>query len=151
MLLLMDLETLFILFLQAVNVTIQNKQYRCFLNLIFVTVIFLPIVLMVQKIFVIILIHKGQSIPFHLKQIPKNHGIAIIGFTKNVIQQNVFSIKSKLFVELLLVMINLLLLFSLLFILLLYAFQLNSTIFSSFQIRPNPILSSFNSLIRYIF
>ena len=63
----MDLETLFILFLQAVNATIQSKQYRCFLNLIFVTVIFLPIVLMLQKIFVIILIHKGQSIPFHLK------------------------------------------------------------------------------------
>ena len=137
MLLLTDLEILFILFLQEAKFTTQNRQYLCYQDLIFVTVIFLLIVLMGQKISAIILIHKGQATPFHLKQMQKNHGIAIIAITKNVIWQNVFSIKSKLFVELLLVMINLLLLFSLLFILLLYAFQLNSTILLSFQIRSS--------------
>ncbi len=64
---------------------IQNKPYLCFQHLIFVTVIFLLIVLTEQRIFVIILIHKRQAMLFHLKQMQKNYGIVIITSTKSVI------------------------------------------------------------------
>ena len=80
---------------------------------------------------------KMQNTPFRQGKTFLTRGIVIIGCIRNVIWSSAFSIKSKLFAELLLVMISLLHRFLLSYTSLPFGFCLNNTTFLSFQIRSN--------------
>lgn len=80
---------------------------------------------------------KRLTTPFRQEKITLTRGIVIIGCTKNVIWLSTFSIKSKLFTELLPVTISLPRHFLLLFTLLPFGFCLNNTTLLSFQIRSS--------------
>ena len=84
---------------------------------------------------------KMQNTPFRQGKTFLTRGIVIIGCIRNVIWLSVFSIKSKLFAELLLVMISLLHRFLLSYTLLPFGFCLNDTTLLSFQIRSSIILT----------
>ena len=117
-------------------------------KLTYPAVIFSVIKPMVLKKSELTLPSKMQNTPFRQGKTILTRGIVIIGCIRNVIWSSVFSIKSKLFAELLLVMISLLRLFLLSYTLLPFGFCLNDTTLLSFQIRSNiflifPFLSSF--------
>ena len=80
---------------------------------------------------------KMQNTQFRQRKTILIRGIVIIGCIRNVIWLSAFSIKSKLFAELLLVMISLLHRFLLLCTLLPFGFCPNDTTLLSFQIRSN--------------
>lgn len=80
---------------------------------------------------------KMQNTPFRQGKTFLTRGIVIIGCIRNVIWSSAFSIKSKLFAELLLVMISLLHRFLLSYTSLPFGFCLNNTTFLSFQIRSS--------------
>ena len=86
---------------------------------------------------------KMQNTPFRQGKTILTRGIVIIGCIRNVIWSSVFSIKSKLFAELLLVMISLLHRFFLSYTLLPFGFCLNDTTILSFQIRSSLPSSSY--------
>ena len=106
-------------------------------ELIYQAVIFSVIKPMVLKKSELTLPSKMQNTPFRQGKTILTRGIVIIGYIRNVIWSSVFSIKSKLFAELLLVMISLLRLFLLSYTLLPFGFCLNDTTLLSFQIRSN--------------
>ena len=80
---------------------------------------------------------KCKNTPFRQGKTILPRGIVIIGCIRNIIWSSIFSIKSKLFAELLLVMISLLHRFLLSYTLLPFGFCLNDTTLLSFQIRSN--------------
>ena len=90
-----------------------------------------------EKIRTYITEQNAQNTPFRQGKTILTRGIVIIGCIRNVIWSSVFSIKSKLFAELLLVMISLLRLFLLSYTLLPFGFCLNDTTLLSFQIRSS--------------
>ena len=106
-------------------------------ELIYQAVIFLVIKPMVLKKSELTLPSKMQNTPFRQGKTILTRGIVIIGCIRNVIWSSVFSIKSKFFAELLLVMISLLRLFLLSYTLLPFGFCLNDTTLLSFQIRSS--------------
>lgn len=117
-------------------------------KLTYPAVIFSVIKPMVLKKSELTLPSKMQNTPFRQGKTILTRGIVIIGYIRNVIWSSVFSIKSKLFAELLLVMISLLRLFLLSYTLLPFGFCLNDTTLLSFQIRPN--ITSEISTVYYI-
>ena len=108
-------------------------------KLTYPAVIFSVIKPMVLKKSELTLPSKMQNTPFRQGKTILTRGIVIIGCIRNVIWLSVFSIKSKLFAELLLVMISLLHRFLLLCTLLPFGFCLNDTTLLSFQIRSSII------------
>lgn len=86
---------------------------------------------------------KMQNTQFRQRKTILTRGIAIIGCIRNVIWLSVFSIKSKLFAELLFVMLSLLHCFLLSYTLLPFDFCLNDTTLLSFQIRSGMLVSKF--------
>lgn len=108
-------------------------------ELIYQAVIFLVIKPMVLKKSELTLPSKMQNTPFRQGKTFLTRGIVIIGCIRNVIWSSAFSIKSKLFAELLLVMISLLHRFLLSYTSLPFGFCLNNTTLLSFQIRSNPV------------
>lgn len=106
-------------------------------ELIYQAVIFLVIKPMVLKKSELTLPSKMQNTPFRQGKTFLTRGIVIIGCIRNVIWSSAFSIKSKLFAELLLVMISLLHRFLLSYTSLPFGFCLNNTTLLSFQIRSN--------------
>ena len=106
-------------------------------KLTYPAVIFLVIKPMVLKKSELTLPSKMQNTPFRQGKTILTRGIVIIGCIRNVIWLSVFSIKSKLFAELLLVMISLLHRFLLSYTLLPFGFCLNDTTLLSFQIRSS--------------
>ena len=117
-------------------------------KLTYPAVIFSVIKPMVLKKSELTLPSKMQNTPFRQGKTFLTRGIVIIGCIRNVIWLSVFSIKSKLFAELLLVMISLLHRFLLSYTLLPFGFCLNDTTLLSFQIRSNII---FNTVIKFIY
>ena len=123
-------------------------------ELIYQAVIFSAIKPMVLKKSELTLPSKMQNTPFRQGKTFLTRGIVIIGCIRNVIWLSVFSIKSKLFAELLLVMISLLHRFLLSYTLLPFGFCLNDTTLLSFQIRSKLftlgfICADFFSLLIY--
>ena len=108
-------------------------------ELIYQAVIFLVIKPMVLKKSELTLPSKMQNTPFRQGKTFLTRGIVIIGCIRNVIWSSAFSIKSKLFAELLLVMISLLHRFLLSYTSLPFGFCLNNTTLLSFQIRSSII------------
>ena len=108
-------------------------------ELIYQAVIFLVIKPMVLKKSELTLPSKMQNTPFRQGKTFLTRGIVIIGCIRNVIWSSAFSIKSKLFAELLLVMISLLHRFLLSYTSLPFGFCLNNTTLLSFQIRSKLI------------
>ena len=108
-------------------------------ELIYQAVIFLVIKPMVLKKSELTLPSKMQNTPFRQGKTFLTRGIVIIGCIRNVIWSSAFSIKSKFFAELLLVMISLLHRFLLSYTSLPFGFCLNDTTLLSFQIRSNDI------------
>ena len=106
-------------------------------ELIYQAVIFLVIKPMVLKKSELTLPSKMQNTPFRQGKTILTRGIVIIGCIRNVIWSSAFSIKSKLFAELLLVMISLLHRFLLSYTSLPFGFCLNNTTLLSFQIRSS--------------
>ena len=106
-------------------------------ELIYQAVIFLVIKPMVLKKSELTLPSKMQNTPFRQGKTFLTRGIVIIGCIRNVIWSSAFSIKSKLFAELLLVMISLLHRFLLSYTSLPFGFCLNNTTLLSFQIRSS--------------
>ena len=106
-------------------------------KLTYPAVIFSVIKPMVLKKSELTLPSKMQNTPFRQGKTFLTRGIVIIGCIRNVIWLSVFSIKSKLFAELLLVMISLLHRFLLSYTLLPFGFCLNDTTLLSFQIRSS--------------
>ena len=106
-------------------------------ELIYQAVIFLVIKPMVLKKSELTLPSKMQNTPFRQGKTFLTRGIVIIGCIRNVIWSSAFSIKSKFFAELLLVMISLLHRFLLSYTSLPFGFCLNDTTLLSFQIRSN--------------
>ena len=106
-------------------------------KLTYPAVIFSVIKPMVLKKSELTLPSKMQNTPFRQGKTILTCGIAIIGCIRNVIWSNVFSIKSKLSAELLLVMISLHHRFLLSYILPPFGFCLNDTTLLSFQIHSN--------------
>ena len=88
---------------------------------------------------------KMQNTPFRQGKTFLTRGIVIIGCIRNVIWSSAFSIKSKLFAELLLVMISLLHRFLLSYTSLPFGFCLNNTTLLSFQIRSNQTKTDLSS------
>ena len=115
-------------------------------ELIYQAVIFLVIKPMVLKKSELTLPSKMQNTPFRQGKTILTRGIVIIGCIRNVIWSSAFSIKSKLFAELLLVMISLLHRFLLSYTSLPFGFCLNNTTLLSFQIRSSIMLSVCHSL-----
>ena len=126
-------------------------------ELIYQAVIFLVIKPMVLKKSELTLPSKMQNTPFRQGKTFLTRGIVIIGCIRNVIWSSAFSIKSKLFAELLLVMISLLHRFLLSYTSLPFGFCLNNTTLLSFQIRSKLFTfvficaGSFNSLLSFYF
>lgn len=120
-------------------------------ELIYQAVIFLVIKPMVLKKSELTLPSKMQNTPFRQGKTILTRGIVIIGCIRNVIWLSVFSIKSKLFAELLLVMISLLHRFLLSYTLLPFGFCLNDTTLLSFQIRSSIICGSVTFICADIF
>ena len=114
-------------------------------KLTYPAVIFSVIKPMVLKKSELTLPSKMQNTPFRQGKTILTRGIVIIGCIRNVIWSSVFSIKSKLFAELLLVMISLLRLFLLSYTLLPFGFCLNDTTLLSFQIRSSIIVSNYKN------
>ena len=108
-------------------------------ELIYQAVIFSAIKPMEQKRSELTLPSKMQNTQFRQRKTILTRGIVITGCIRNVIWLSVFSIKSKLFAELLLVMISLLHRFLLSYTLLPFGFCLNDTTLLSFQIRSSII------------
>ena len=108
-------------------------------ELIYQAVIFLVIKPMVLKKSELTLPSEMQNTPFRQGKTILTRGIVIIGCIRNVIWSSAFSIKSKLFAELLLVMISLLHRFLLSYTSLPFGFCLNNTTLLSFQIRSSII------------
>lgn len=133
----MDWAILFALCLQEVRFTIPKRQWMFYRKLTYPAVIFSVIKPMVLKKSELTLPSKMQNTPFRQGKTILIRGIVIIGCIRNVIWSSVFSIKSKLFAELLLVMISLLRLFLLSYTLLPFGFCLNDTTLLSFQIRSS--------------
>lgn len=106
-------------------------------ELIYQAVIFSAIKPMEQKKSELTLPSKMQNTQFRQRKTILTRGIVITGCIRNVIWLSVFSIKSKLFAELLLVMISLLHRFLLSYTSLPFGFCLNDTTLLSFQIRSN--------------
>ena len=119
-------------------------------ELIYQAVIFLVIKPMVLKKSELTLPSEMQNTPFRQGKTILTRGIVIIGCIRNVIWSSAFSIKSKLFAELLLVMISLLHRFLLLCTFLPFGFCLNDTTFLSFQIRSTYEYDLNGNLIRVI-
>ena len=119
-------------------------------ELIYQAVIFLVIKPMVLKKSELTLPSEMQNTPFRQGKTILTRGIVIIGCIRNVIWSSAFSIKSKLFAELLLVMISLLHLFLLSYTLLPFGFCLNDTTLLSFQIRSTYEYDLNGNLIRVI-
>lgn len=117
-------------------------------ELIYQAVIFLVIKPMVLKQSELTLPSKMQNTPFRQGKTFLTRGIVIIGCIRNVIWSSAFSIKSKLFAELLLVMISLLHRFLLSYTSLPFGFCLNNTTLLSFQIRSN-VTAIFITSYRY--
>ena len=118
-------------------------------ELIYQAVIFSVIKPMVLKKSELTLPSKMQNTPFRQGKTILTRGIVIIGCIRNVIWSSVFSIKSKLFAELLLVMISLLHRFLLSYTSLPFGFCLNDTTLLSFQIRSSHYLKiKMNSTFR---
>ena len=115
-------------------------------ELIYQAVIFLVIKPMVLKKSELTLPSKMQNTPFRQGKTFLTRGIVIIGCIRNVIWSSAFSIKSKLFAELLLVMISLLHRFLLSYTSLPFGFCLNNTTLWSFQIRSS-LVQAFNLLM----
>ena len=115
-------------------------------KLTYPAVIFSVIKPMVLKKSELTLPSKMQNTPFRQGKTFLTSGIVIIGCIRNVIWLSVFSIKSKLFAELLLVMISLLHRFLLLCTLLPFGFCLNDTTLLSFQIRSRLVLFHLSAL-----
>lgn len=115
-------------------------------GIIYQAVIFSAIKPMVLKKSELTLPSKMQNTQFRQRKTILTRGIVIIGCIRNVIWLSVFSIKSKLFAELLLVMISLLHRFLLSYTLLPFGFCLNDTTLLSFQIR-----SSFAVFLCFLF
>lgn len=86
---------------------------------------------------------KMQNTQFRQRKTILTCGIVIIGCIRNVIWLSVFSIKSKLFAELLLVMISLLHRFLLSYTLFPFGFCLNDTTLLSFRIRSGMLVLKF--------
>lgn len=118
-------------------------------ELIYQAVIFLVIKPMVLKKSELTLPSKMQNTPFRQGKTFLTRGIVIIGCIRNVIWSSAFSIKSKLFAELLLVMISLLHRFLLSYTSLPFGFCLNNTTLLSFQIRSS--INSFSENTQSIF
>ena len=114
-------------------------------KLTYPAVIFSVIKPMVLKKSELTLPSKMQNTPFRQGKTILTRGIVIIGCIRNVIWLSVFSIKSKLFAELLLVMISLLHRFLLSYTLLPFGFCLNDTTLLSFQIRSSIKFNNFCS------
>jgi len=119
-------------------------------ELIYQAVIFLVIKPMVLKKSELTLPSKMQNTPFRQGKTFLTRGIVIIGCIRNVIWSSAFSIKSKLFAELLLVMISLLHRFLLSYTSLPFGFCLNNTTLLSFQIRSTYEYDLNGNLIRVI-
>jgi len=110
-------------------------------ELIYQAVIFSAIKPMEQKKSELTLPSKMQNTQFRQRKTILTRGIVITGCIRNVIWLSVFSIKSKLFAELLLVMISLLHRFLLSYTSLPFGFCLNDTTLLSFQIRSKSSLA----------
>ena len=119
-------------------------------ELIYQAVIFLVIKPMVLKKSELTLPSEMQNTPFRQGKTILTRGIVIIGCIRNVIWSSAFSIKSKLFAELLLVMISLLHRFLLSYTSLPFGFCLNNTTLLSFQIRSTYEYDLNGNLIRVI-
>ena len=119
-------------------------------ELIYQAVIFSAIKPMEQKKSELTLPSEMQNTPFRQGKTILTRGIVIIGCIRNVIWSSAFSIKSKLFAELLLVMISLLHRFLLSYTSLPFGFCLNNTTLLSFQIRSTYEYDLNGNLIRVI-